>query len=60
MKGGREARIDETKNYGSHPGSQQSKKVPAIYREGLGLKTKGIEGEEFDNGAVVFLIFRME
>lgn len=26
----------------------------AFYRDGLGLKTEGIVGEEFENGAVVF------
>ncbi|SRR5258706_12743742 len=27
----------------------------AFYRDGLGLKTKGIGGSEFENGAVVFI-----
>ncbi|HEY0630146.1 MAG TPA: VOC family protein [Sphingomicrobium sp.] len=26
----------------------------AFYRDGMGLETKGITGEQFDNGAVVF------
>ena len=27
----------------------------AFYRDGLGLPTKGIIGQEFENGAVVFI-----
>lgn len=30
----------------------------AFYRDGLGLATKGILGEEFNNGAVVFFDFQ--
>ncbi len=26
----------------------------AFYRDGMGLKTKGIEGTEFEDGAVIF------
>src|SRR5688500_1568890 len=30
------------------------KRSLAFYRDGLGLKTKGITGEQFEHGAVVF------
>lgn len=26
----------------------------AFYRDGMGLKTKGVTGQQFENGAVVF------
>jgi uncharacterized glyoxalase superfamily protein PhnB len=35
-------------------GVDNLKKSLAFYREGLGLETKGIVGEEFENGAAVF------
>lgn len=31
-----------------------------FYRDGLGFKTKGIVGEEFEDGAVVFFDFRKD
>ena len=30
-----------------------------FYRDGLGLKTEGIIGTEFEHGAVAFLIYRL-
>jgi uncharacterized glyoxalase superfamily protein PhnB len=35
-------------------GVDDLKKALAFYRDGMGLKTKGIVGEEYEDGAVVF------
>ena len=39
-------------------GVDDLKKSLKFYRDGLGLKTEGIVGEEFENGAVVFFDFQ--
>ncbi len=36
------------------PGVNDLEKSLAFYRDGMGLATEGIEGTEFDDGAVVF------
>jgi uncharacterized glyoxalase superfamily protein PhnB len=36
-------------------GVDDLKKALAFYRDGLGLKTEGIVGQEFENGAVAFI-----
>ena len=40
-------------------GVDDLEKSLAFYRDGLGLKTDGIIGTEFENGAVVFSICSM-
>lgn len=39
-------------------GIDDLKKSLKFYRDGLGLKTEGIVGEEFEFGAVVFFNFQ--
>ena len=44
----------ETANYSSDNWLDDLKKSLKFYRDGLGLETQGIVGEEFEYGAVVF------